>query len=244
MLHNGHWMFTWICPKCGAAVDIAQDTCPQCSGGIEPSAPEEDATNVVEAPPEPTVHHAEAQLAQAAAPPPETTVESEMPAPEPEPVEAAARPSGLHMARRHYAMFAGGLVLAILVAVWLGRGFSGLRLEDPGEAEASPVEAFAIGAEGPIEVSGIRPYYDEDFQTHVRAFVANHSEEERSVALRALLRVREAGRGTPPIATFSVVTPNPLPPNGGREIDVPLRAMGSLQSLPRWDEMRVDLDPM
>ena len=235
-------MFTWICPKCGAAVDVAEDACPQCSAGVAQTGPGQDATEVLEAPPEPAVHDAEAQVAQTAAPPPEPTAQSEMPAPEP--VEAAAKPSGLHMAGKHYAMFAGGLVLAILVAVWLGGGFSGLRLEDPEEMDQSPVEAFAIGVQGPIEVSGIRPYYDEDFQTHVRAFVANHSKEERSVALRALLRVREAGRGTPPIATFEIVTPSPLPPNGGEEIDVPLRAMGSLQSLPRWDEMRVDLEPM
>lgn len=142
----------------------------------------------------------------------------------------------------HYWAFAGALVLAVLAAVALSGGLPGLRFEEPGEAEVSPVEAFAIGVRGPIEVSGIRPYYDDEYQAHVRAFVANHSRTEQSVAVAVLLRVREAGEGAPPLATFEVVTSDPLPPNGGREVDVALRTMGTLESLPRWDRLRVDLE--
>lgn len=106
----------------------------------------------------------------------------------------------------------------------------------------SPVETFAIGVRGPIEVSGIRPYYTDEYQMRVLAFVANHSKQERSVALRVYLRVREASRQAPPLASFDVVVGNPLAPNGGQEVDVDLQAMGSLQSLPPWDELRVDLE--
>ena len=145
-------------------------------------------------------------------------------------------------------MFAGALGVVILGVIWLSGGFagvfSGLSLEDPEEVAESPVETFAIGVSGEIEVSGIRPYYDDEYHTHVRAFVANHSKEPQSVALKALLRVREASRRAPPLATFDVIVPNPLDPNAGVEVDVELAAMGSLQSLPRWDELRVDLEQL
>lgn len=154
----------------------------------------------------------------------------------------------MHLERRHYVMFAGALAAVILCVIWLSGGFagvfSGLSLEDPEEAAESPVETFAIGVSGEIEVSGIRPYYDDEYRAHVRAFVANHSKEPQSVALKALLRVREASRRGPPLATFDVIVPNPLDPNAGVEVDVELAAMGSLQSLPRWDELRVDLEQL
>ena len=145
-------------------------------------------------------------------------------------------------------LFAGAVVVSICAAIGLSSGLGGLfpalRLEDPGEMAESPVEAFAIGARGPLEVSGIRPYYDKDFQTHVRAFVANHSSEPLSVAVQVMLRVRQAGAQSPPIATFEVITSEPLPAHGGREVDVALAAMGSLQSLPPWDEIRVDIETL
>ena len=156
--------------------------------------------------------------------------------------------SGLHLEKRHLVVFAVTLVVAVLVAVWAAGDptglFSGLVLDDPEEMEVSPVETFSIGVAGAVEVSGIRPYYDEDFQTHVKAFVANHSSEPQSVAVRVMLRAREASQQAPPLATFNVVIPDPIGPNGGTEIDVVLNAMGSLQSFPRWDEMRVDVEPL
>ena len=131
---------------------------------------------------------------------------------------------------RHFLIFAVALVLSILVAVWASSDatslFSGLQLENADEMAVSPVETFAIGVRGPVEVSGIRPYYDEDFQTHVKAFVANHSRHPQSVALQVLLRVREASQHAPPLATFQVIIPDPIGPNGGTEIDVVLNALG------------------
>ena len=243
MLQNEHYMFTWICPNCGGAVDVAEDTCPRCAGTDSQSSAHE-ASATAEPVAKPTVHSAPA------APP---TPLPRQPAAEgiggaaaqsEESQSAATGSTAFNIEKRHYLIFAGGLAVAILGAIWLSGGFSGLRLEDPGEMVESPVETFAIGVRGPIEVSGIRPYYDEDFQMHVRAFVANHSKEEQSVALRVQLRVREASKQAPPIATFEVIIGSPLPPNGGQEIDVRLQAMGSLQSLPRWDELRVDLEAL
>lgn len=181
------------------------------------------------------------------------------PPPAPSPAPAAAEQSqpaakqtvsrrggSLELQAKHLLIFVGAVAVAICLAVVVSVGpgnlFSSLRLEDPEEMVESPVETFAIGVRGPIEVSGIRPYYDDDFQTHVRAFVANHSKDPQSVAIQVLLRVRQAGEQAPPLATFQVVISDPLPPNGGQEVDVSLAAMGSLQSLPPWDEIRVDIE--
>lgn len=220
-------MFNWICPNCGKVVESSTEHCPHC--GAQESADPPDAASDQD----------------------ETLVDAVVaPADEAAKQEAAAPPArhAMHLERRHYVMFAGALAAVILCVIWLSGGFagvfSGLSLEDPEEATESPVETFAIGVRGEIEVSGIRPYYDDDYRAHVRAFVANHSREPQSVALKALLRVREASRRAPPLATFDVIVPNPLDPNAGVEIDVDLAAMGSLQSLPRWNELRVDLEQL
>lgn len=228
-------MFNWICPSCGKVVESSTEHCPHC-GAQETADPPEapsDQDETVVAPVVASVDEApldEAAPQQASSPP-----------------TPPAR-NTMHLERRHYVIFAGALAVVILGVIWLSGGFagvfSGLSLEDPEEVAESPVETFAIGVSGEIEVSGIRPYYDDEYRTHVRAFVANHSKEPQSVALKALLRVREASRRAPPLATFDVIVPNPLDPNAGVEVDVELAAMGSLQSLPRWDELRVDLEQL
>ena len=243
-------MFTWVCPKCGGSVDVAEDTCPHCAGRGS-SAPEV-VTHPVPEPPEEDpqpVHTPPVQ--QPARPDPQpasapTAPEANAPTPTPA-NQTVRRPRGqFELQTKHLLMFCGAVVVAICVAIGVSAGpgglFSALRLEDPEEMAESPVETFAIGVRGPIEVSGIRPYYDDDFQTHVRAFVANHSNEPQSVAVQVLLRVRQASAQALPIATFEVIISDPLPPNGGQEIDVRLAAMGSLQSLPPWDEIRVDVE--
>lgn len=227
-------MFSWICPDCGAEVEASSDVCPSCSArgsSASDSAPVGSDKDAAEVPSEPP--------ALVASP------VSESPRQRP---QGSSVESGLHLEKRHLVIFAVGLLLAVLVAVWAAGDptglFSGLGLEDPDGTEVSPVETFSIGVQGAVEVSGIRPYYDEDFQTHVKAFVANHSSEPQSVALRVMLRVREATQQAPPLATFKIVIPDPIGPNGGTEIDVVLNAMGSLQSFPRWDEIRVDVEPL
>ena len=220
-------MFNWICPNCGKVVESSTEHCPHC--GAQESADPPDAFS-----------DQDETLVDAVVAPADEAAKRQAPAP---PARHA-----MHLERRHYVMFAGALAAVILCVIWLSGGFagvfSGLSLEDPEEVAESPVETFAIGIRGEIEVSGIRPYYDDEYRAHVRAFVANHSREPQSVALKALLRVREASRRAPPLATFDVIVPNPLDPNAGVEIDVELEAMGSLQSLPRWDELRVDLEQL
>ena len=234
-------MFTWICSDCGIAVDVAEDVCPHCENRSTATTAEPSASRV----PETAPTQANPSHETRAKPMPRLrskAVTERSGSRVSETAHSNVSKGGLHLRAGHYLVFAGGLALAMLVAVWLSGGLSGLRLEDPEESTESPVETFAIGVRGPIEVSAIRPYYDEDYQTHVRAFIANHSKQEQSVAVRASLRVREASKQAPPLATFDVIISAPLPPNGGQEVDVQLRALGSLQSLPPWNEMRVDLE--
>ena len=243
-------MFTWVCPKCGASVDVAEDACPHC-GWREGSGSESVAQPSPETPPVAAqpVQAAPAQPPEHPDPPSAAPSPAPAAAPESQPAakQAVSRRRGpLELQTKHLLIFAAAVAAAICTAVVVSIGpgdlFSSLRLEDPEEMVESPVETFAIGVRGPIEVSGIRPYYDDDFQTHVRAFVANHSKDPQSVAIQVLLRVRQAGEQAPPLATFQVVISDPLPPNGGQEVDVSLAAMGSLQSLPPWDEIRVDIE--
>ncbi len=237
-------MLSWTCPKCGGVLDVTDVECPHCSeslASIEPAANRTSASGDSQP-------AAVSRRTDRPDPAPATAVlPVEVPEPSPE-AEPAAGSNALGLQRRHYLLFAVALVVFVGAAVWLSGGFDdgifGLRFEDPGEMDESPVETFAIGVRGDIEVSGVRPYYDDEYQAHVKLFVANHSDQERAVALRALMRVKEAGPRSVPIATFDVVTVPPLGPNEGRELDVSLNAMGTLQSFPRWDEMRVDLEPI
>ena len=240
ILHNRQCMFTWVCPRCGGAVDVADEKCPRCSGSTDPESTEATIGGLQVPVREPPVQLTE-RRAPAAMPPGASEAVAGSPAEGRTDDARAVAAGGLQVGRKHYLIFAGPLAGAIVGAVWLAGGFSGIRFEDPGELSESPVQTFAIGARDDIEVSAVRPYYDAEYQTRVKAFVANHSKRERSVALRVLLRVREASPGASPIATFDVITEAPLLPNEGREYDVSLKAMGTLQSFPRWDEMRVDL---
>ena len=232
-------MFNYICPDCGATVDVADDECPHCAARAIPDGDETAELTAMSRTAEVAANQADRDARATS----EREVQARGTREEAIAGKGPTRRGGtLELKGWHYLAFAGSVVVAILLAVVLSGGISALRFQDPEEAGASPVETFAIGVRGPIEVSGIRPYYDDEYQTHVRAFVANHSRQEQSVALLVHLRVREASQQAPPLATFEVVISDPLPPNAGQEVDVSLRAMGSLQSLPRWDEMRVDLE--
>lgn len=233
-------MFTWVCPDCGYDVDVAAEQCPRCSGQLEGKDEQSQATAV-----RPTPPPAPARPVSSPEPEPRQRLPTG-PARAPQPIEATRPSGGLQFRARHLVYFIMALAVALSAAFWLATGsvpgLSSLRLELPGEMELSPVETFAMGVQGPIEVSGIRPYYTDEFQARVRAFVANHAKSQQPVAVRVHLRVREAGQQVPPLASFAVVLSAPLPPNGGQEVDVELEAMGSLQSLPPWEEMRVDLE--
>ena len=245
MVQNGCFMHTWVCPQCGSAVGVSDETCPRCSARgheVRETAPP--------------------------APPPKRNPVRKVRRASASRAAMGDRGEAFNLRRAHYLSFAGAVVASILVAVWMSGGCAGLRLEEvPDEAESSgspflhavgaicaalgvptdgvsPVATFGIGVRGSIEVSGIRPYYDADKQMHVRAFVANHSQGEQSVALRVLLRVPEAGDQAPPLGAFDLVTVDPLSPADGQEFDVEFNAMGTLQSFPVWSQIRVDLEPL
>lgn len=213
-------MFTWICPKCGKDVDVAQKTCPRCAAGEGASADE----------------------AASALPPPAAAPRRE---------EAAARQrehaapkkssSSLDVRPRHLLLFAAVLLLAVGGAVWLSRP-GPLHLEAVADPAEESVQTFSRGMQGPLEVAGIRPYYTDDYQTKVKAFVVNHADEAASVALRVSLRHEQAADNAPPLGAFDIVLPEPLAGRGAAEIDTDLEAMGSLQSLPPWREIRVDIE--
>lgn len=142
----------------------------------------------------------------------------------------------------HLFLFVGVLVLAIGGAVWVSQPDL-LNLESVEDADEGMVETFGRGVQGPFEVAGIRTYYTDDYQTKVKAFVVNHSEDATSAALRVHLRIQQATESAPPLASFDIILREPLAGNGSLEIDTELDAMGSLQSLPPWREIRVDIEP-
>ena len=218
-------MFTWICPNCGKDVDVAQKTCPRCAAAGE--SPGEAATETATAPPPPAP--AERRLRQEAAPR------------QSRPAAPKKSLSSLDVRPRHLLLFGAALLLAVGAAVQLSRPGL-LRLEAVAEPAEESVQTFSRGAQGPLEVAGIRPYYTDEHQTKVKAFVANHSDEGASVALRVLLRHRQAADNAPPLGAFDIVLPEPLEARGAMEIDTGLEAMGSLQSLPPWREIRVDVE--
>ena len=141
----------------------------------------------------------------------------------------------------HLLLFAAVLIVAVGGAVWLSQPDL-LRLEAVADPEEESIQTFGLGMQGPLEVAGIRTYYTDDHQTKVKAFVVNHSDQERSVALRVSLRHRQAADNAPPLGGFDLVLEQPLAAHGSFEIDTDLEALGSLQSLPPWQEMRVDIE--
>ncbi len=142
----------------------------------------------------------------------------------------------------HLLLFTAVMILAVIIAVWLSRPDL-LRLESVAEPKEEWVQTLSRGIQGPLEVAGIRTYYADDYRTKVKAFVVNHSDEERSVALRVSLRHRQSTDNAPPLGGFDLVLPEPLAGWGAFEVETDLEAMGSLQSLPPWQEIRVDIDP-
>ncbi len=163
------------------------------------------------------------------------------PAPQPRP--KAARGG---MQPSHVAIVAVVLVLAIGLAVYFARpslfGRAGLQLEDvPGTAE--DVLSAGTAAQGDLQVAGIRTFYDGEYKPRVRAIVINHGEAPiESVNLEVQLRPPQASELTAPLASFKIELQN-LGPNESREIETDLVALGTLASLPPWQQVRIALRP-
>ncbi len=211
-------MFTWICPKCGKEVDVAQKSCPRCAAA-----------------------EASSESAPSLPPPAALSRQEEAASPQRRPEKQSGSLSSLEVRPIHLLLFAAVLIASVGGAVWLSRPDL-LRLEAVADPDEESVQTFSRGIRGPLEVAGIRAYYTDDYRTKVKAFVVNHSDEARSVALRVSLRHRQAADNAPPLGGFDLVLPEPLEGQGAFEIDTDLEALGSLQSLPPWQEIRVDID--
>ncbi len=137
------------------------------------------------------------------------------------------------------------LVVAIGLAVYLARPHlfsSGLRLENVPDTAPDELSA-GTAAQGDLQVTGIRPFYDGEYKPRVKAIVVNHGETLiESVNLEVQLRAPQASPLTAPLASFRIEVQN-LASNESREIDTELTALGTLASLPPWQQVRIDLRP-
>ena len=136
-------------------------------------------------------HPPKAPKARPSSPPPAAASKREEAAPQQS--RPARQKSSLEVRPLHLLLFAAVLMLTVGGAVWLSRPDL-LRLEAVAEPEEESVQTFGRGLQGPLEVAGIRAYYTDDYQTKVKAFVVNHSDEARSVARCASL----CATGKPP----------------------------------------------
>lgn len=217
-------MFTWECPTCGKELDIAETQCPNCSGEAEASK-------------------GSAKQPEASAAP----VSERLPPPR-KAAAAKRQPAAHHwgIQPKHLGVFAVAMVVAVALAVYLARpdafGGGSVELE---EVPAGSEEGALLGAAhvGDLEVAGIRTWYDSDYKPKVRAVVINHGEQAKgNVNLQVQLRPRQADRKVSPLASFDIQLKKELGPRESRDVEADLAALGTLQSLPRWDELRVDVE--
>ena len=148
---------------------------------------------------------------------------------------------------KHLGIFAAILIIVVAVAIYLARpgffgGRAGLQLEGvpPASEEAASEESAALRD---LEVAGIRTWYDVDYKPKVRAVVVNHSENTKEdLSLQVHLRPIQADRRASPLASFDIRLEGKLGPRESRDVETDLIAMGTLQSLPRWKELRIDVE--
>jgi hypothetical protein len=136
------------------------------------------------------------------------------------------------------------LVVAVGLAVYfsrpqLFRGAAGLQLEDVPEAAGSGTAGSA--AVGNLQVAGIRPYYDGEYRPRVRALIINHGDTPvEQVNLEVTLQTPRAPAFAAPLASF-VIDTKELGSGESREIEASLTALGTLASLPPWDQVRIQI---
>lgn len=236
-------MFTWECPTCGKELDVGTQQCPVCHPeSLNQPAPRP-APAPVAAPAAPPVAQAAARPKAAASTEPIRPQASPAPAQAPQARPQSARGG---MQPSHVALVGVVLVVAIGLAVYLARpqlfSKAGLQLEDiPGTAE--DVLSAGTVAQGDLQVTGIRTFYDSEYKPRVRVIVINHGEAPiESVNLEVQLRAPQASELTAPLASFKIDLQN-LGSNESREIETDLTALGTLASLPPWQQVRIDLKP-
>jgi hypothetical protein len=208
-------MFTWECPTCGREIDIAESECPSCSQRKK------------------AADTAAAQKPVAAALPPRPAKARQAP-------RAAGASWGSQT--KHLALFGLLVLLTAAAAAYLAMPQL-FRPDTPEEAAVAEGSGDAGSAYlGGVEVAGIRPVYDADFKTKVKAVVINHGESAQSnVDLQVALRTRQSSTRDTPLASFRIQLDEAIGPNESREVEVDLITFGTLASLPPWHQLRVDL---
>ena len=243
-------MFTWECPKCGKELDVGTVECPVChpeSVATPPrrtqQAPQLAAAARQPAPPPqpaPSSRPAAAVKAPAQTPASPAAASPSQPAPKP-PIVVRSGPA---VRPAHLALVGVVLAVAIGLALYfsrpdLFRGAAGLQLEDVPEAAGSGTAGSA--AVGNLQVAGIRPYYDGEYRPRVRALIINHGDTPvEQVNLEVTLQTPRAPAFAAPLASF-VIDTKELGSGESREIETGLTALGTLASLPPWDQMRIQI---
>ena len=249
-------MFTWECPKCGKELDVGTVECPVChpeSVATPPRRTQETPPLAAAArqpapPPKPALSSQPAAAVKAPAPTPASPAAASRSQPaipsRPTVRPPAAVPSGSAVRPAHLALVGVVLAVAVGLALYfsrpeLFRGAAGLQLEDVPEAAGSGTAGSA--AAGNLQVAGIRPYYDGEYQPRVRALIINHGDAPvAQVNLEVTLQTPRAPAFAAPLASF-VIDTKELGSGESREIETGLTALGTLASLPPWDQVRIQI---
>ncbi len=203
-------MFTWVCPQCGAEVDVAEKSCPRCQKKFEVDSTDDTADKLPRL--------------------------KETPAPAPKAAPFALKPT-------HLALFVVALIAAVGLAVYFSQP-RGLVLEDlPEDAIAESTVTGGSGLAGPIEVTGLRFRYDDQFTPLVQAVVINHSNRELyGVHLAVKLNTVDAPITASPLATFEVTLAEPLAEQASTEVEATMLMAGTIAALPSTDRLRVEVE--
>jgi hypothetical protein len=155
----------------------------------------------------------------------------------------SSRPSGWSNLR-----FWGAVALALAAVVLAAFAWTRWRARRPPPPAGPKIElrrpAEPPPPPRPIEVSGIRLFYDAQNRPQVRAVVINHGDEQlnKGSSLRVALRARESPAGSPPLAYFTAKLDATIQPGDSREVRAGLDALATLAAIPPWQQLRVDIE--
>jgi hypothetical protein len=203
-------MFTWVCPECGAEVDVSEKSCPRCHSEFAAASTEDTA--------------------------------DKLPRLKETPDPASAGPS-FALKPTHVAIFVVALIVAIGGAFYASQP-ARLVLEDiPDDAIAEIEETGGSGIAGPVEVTGLRFRYDEEYRPLARALIINHSNLELyGVELNVSLNTADAPPDASPLATFEVILDEPLGAQQSVEMETEMLVAATIQALPSTDRLRVEVE--
>lgn len=116
--------------------------------------------------------------------------------------------------------------------------------ESPAPKTVSPPEPVPDSAPAQqIEVAGIRTFYDSQNKPQVRALIVNHGEAALdNVTLTVTLRPMQSAPDSLPLARFTVKIVLPVKPGEWQEVKAPLDTYATLAAMPKWRELRADVE--